>query len=74
MAQSAASGVHVVRVITDDLEYRIWVAATSRDEAVARVLDCVPEGWTASLLDERLKPDEVAVRKLQPGDVRELRE
>jgi hypothetical protein len=47
MAQSLGD-VHLVRVITDDLEYQIWVAATSRDDAVSRVLDCVPEGWTAS--------------------------
>ena len=44
--------VHLVRVITDDLGYQIWVAATSREGAVSRVLDGVPEGWTASLLEQ----------------------
>jgi hypothetical protein len=72
MAQSLGD-VHLVRVITDDLEYQIWVAATSRDDAVSRVLDCVPEGWTASLLEESLNSSEAAVLKLQPGDVRKLR-
>ena len=71
MAQSLA--VHLVRVITDDLEYQIWVAATSREDAVSRVLDCVPEGWTASLLEQSLNPNEAAVLKLEPGDVRKLR-
>ena len=74
MAQAHASDVHLVRVITDDREYRFWVAATLRDEAVSKVLDCVPEGWAASLLDQNLEPNEVAALNLQPGDVRELRQ
>ena len=65
-------GVHLVRVITDDLEYQIWVAATSREDAVSRVLDCVPEGWSASLLDQQINPSEAAALKLQLGDVRKL--
>jgi hypothetical protein len=69
----ALGAVHLVRVITDDLEYQIWVAATSRDEAVSRVLDCVPEGWSASLLDQGLDPKKAAGLKLRPGDVRVLR-
>jgi hypothetical protein len=73
MAHSA-SAAHLVRVLTDDLEYEIWVTATGRDEAVSRVLECVPEGWSASLLEESLSPNDVAVLKLQPGDVRKLRE
>jgi hypothetical protein len=69
----AAGAVHLVRVITDDLEYQIWVAATSRDDAVSRVLDCVPEGWSASLLEQGLDPNKAAGLKLRPGDVRVLR-
>jgi hypothetical protein len=72
MAQ-ARGGVHLVRVITDDLEYQIWVAATSREDAVSGVLDCVPEGWSASLLDQQINPNEAAALKIQPGDVRALR-
>lgn len=64
---------HLVRVITDDLEYQIWVVATSRDHAVARVLECVPEGWSASLLDQIVDPTEAAVLELHPGDARKLR-
>jgi hypothetical protein len=75
MAQSHAPSGYLVRVITDDLEHQIWVAVTSRDEAVAKVLDCIPEGWTASLLgEESLDPDELATLKLELGDVRKLRE
>ena len=74
MAQNYSPAAHLVRVLTDDLEYEIWVTATSRDEAVSRVLECVPEGGSASLLKEGLSSTEVAVLKLQPGDVRKLRE
>ena len=75
MTHAHAGNVHLVRVITDDREYQSWVVVTSRDEAVSRVLDCVPEGWAASLSAEQsLHLDEVAeVRKLQPGDARKLR-
>ena len=66
MAQSHASDVHLVRVI------QIWVAATSRDEAVSRVLDCVPE-VERIVIGPEAQPNEVAVPKLQPGDTRELR-
>jgi hypothetical protein len=73
MAQNIPPSAHLVRVLTDDLEYEIWVTATSRDDAVSRVLECVPEGWSASLLAEGLSSDEIAVLKLQPGDARKLR-
>ena len=53
--------------------YQIWIAATSREDAVSRVLDCVPEGWTASLLEQSLNPNEAAVLKLEAGDVRKLK-
>ena len=74
MAHSYPPPAHLVRVLTDELEYEIWVTATSREKAVARVLECVPEGWSASLLEEGLSADEVAVLKLQPEDARKLRE
>ena len=73
MAKPHTVGVHVVRVITDDLEHQFWAAATSREEAVARVLDCAPEGWTASLQEgQSISACDLAVLGLQPGDVRKL--
>jgi hypothetical protein len=72
MAQTYANGLYLVRVTTDDRERQLWVAAASREEAVTLVLDTFPEGWSATLLDTRLKPDEVALLKMRPGDVREL--
>ena len=74
MPKSYPPSAHLVRVLTDELEYELWVTATSRDKAVSRVLECVPEGWSASLLEEGLTSDEVAVLKLQLGDTRKLRE
>jgi hypothetical protein len=43
-------------------------------EAVTLVLGAVPEGWGAALLDTRLKPEEVALLNMRPGDVREVDE
>jgi hypothetical protein len=67
-----AHSIHLVRVTTDDREHRLWAAATSRGEAVDRVLDSIPEGWTARLLDEQLKPRASAVVDMVSGEVREL--
>jgi hypothetical protein len=67
-----AQNVHLVRVTTDDRKHQLWVAATPRKEAVNQVLNAIPEGWTAALLSNRLKPEEVAVLNLRPGEVREL--
>ena len=70
--------IYVVRVTTDDREHRVWAAATSCEEAVDRVLEQVPEGWTARLVDGRgdagqdalhdMKP----VHDMQPGIIREI--
>jgi hypothetical protein len=42
------------------------------DEAVTRVLNVVPEGWSASILDGKVKPSEAKALGLAPGQVREL--
>jgi hypothetical protein len=39
---------------------------------VSLVLNVIPEGWTASLSQEQLTPDEVTVLNLKPGDVHEI--
>lgn len=67
-----AENAHVVRVTTDDREYRLWVAATPREEAVTEVLNVVPEGWTAALLSNQLTSQEVELLDLRPGEVREI--
>jgi hypothetical protein len=72
MATNSEMGVHLVRVTTDDREHRLWVAAGSPEEAVSLVLNVIPEGWTASLSQEQLTPDEVTVLNLKPGDVHEI--
>jgi len=64
--------IHVVRVTTDDREHRIWLAAVPREAAVDRVLDTIPEGWTATLMERRLSGEEVMNLKMTPGEVREL--
>jgi hypothetical protein len=68
-----ASRIHFVRVRTDDRTQQLWAAAAARNEAVDRVLDAIPEGWTARLLlDEQLEPPPDAVSNMVPGEVRKL--
>jgi hypothetical protein len=69
--------IYLVRVTTDEREYRVWAAATSRETAVDRVLDRVPEGWTALLIDDcvmddRATAEQGALLGMKPGDLREL--
>jgi len=74
MIESFTYGIHLVRVTTDDRVHQLWVAATPREEAVAMVLDAVPEGWTATLLDTRLRPGEAEFLQMKPGEIRELKD
>lgn len=67
-----AHSIHLVRVTTDDRRQQLWAAATAREDAVDRVLDAIPEGWAARLLDDSLRPCESAVRDMTAGEVREL--
>jgi hypothetical protein len=49
------------------------MTATARKKvAVDRILDAIPEGWTASLLDIKLSPRERSQLRLQAGEVRKL--
>jgi len=72
MANTYAGGVHLVQVTTDDREHQLWVAATPREEAVNSVLDVVPDGWTATLLTNRLTQQEADALQLRPGEVRKI--
>jgi len=63
--------VHLVRVMTDAGERQIWLAATGRDKAVDRVLDAVPLGWSASLIQRELDAESAAALNLKPGEVRQ---
>ncbi|OMI08738.1 hypothetical protein BSN85_17415 [Bradyrhizobium brasilense] len=65
-----ASEVHLVRVTTDDGEVQIWLAATSRDEAVDRVLDQIPEGWAVSLIRRQLADEHIPALNISAGEVR----
>ena len=48
-------------------------SGNARDKAVDCVLDVIPEGWTARLLDEQFEsPADFA--DMAPGEVRELSE
>ena len=55
--------------ITDDLKHRFWVAATPPEEAITRILNDVPEGWSAALLDVSLTTTELALLNLQSGEM-----
>jgi len=47
------------------------MVAVPRDEAVSRVLDALPEGWSAVLLP--LRPIDGSRLNMQPGEIRELK-
>jgi hypothetical protein len=65
--------MYLVRVTTDDRAHQLWVAAASSDEeALTLVLNAVPEGWTAALLPNKLKPLEIEALNLNDGEVREI--
>jgi hypothetical protein len=70
--QKTNEGVHLVRVIADDRRDQLWAAACRREDAVNQVLNAVPEGWTATLLPNRLEPLEEQMLNLKPGEVVEL--
>jgi hypothetical protein len=72
MGQTYSEDVHLIRVTDDYRKHYLWVARTERREAVAAVLNAVPEGWSAILLDTRLKSAEANILGLKPGEVREV--
>ncbi|MCC8950861.1 MULTISPECIES: hypothetical protein [Bradyrhizobium] len=65
-----ATEIHLVRVTTDDGEVQIWLAATSREEAVDRVLDEIPEGWAVSLIQRQLAAEHIPALNMAAGEVR----
>ncbi|MCP1731084.1 hypothetical protein ABIF38_006608 [Bradyrhizobium japonicum] len=65
-----ATEVHLVRVTTDEGEVQVWLAATSREEAVDRVLDEIPEGWAASIVQRQLPAEHVLTLNMRLGEVR----
>ena len=68
-----ANGISLVRVTTDDCSYQLWAAATSPELAVDLVLDAIPEGWCAHLLDDAIEPwMQTTLSIMSPGDVSEL--
>jgi len=67
------TGIHLIRVLTDDCAHRLWIAAgSSPEEAVSLVLDAIPEGWSASLAQEQLTLAEVEGLDLKQGEAYEI--
>ena len=64
--------VQLVRVTTDCSEPQLWAAATRREEAVACVLNVIPQGWNARLLNGSLKLRQDIIRTMTPSEVRQL--
>jgi hypothetical protein len=75
MGQSFGNQFTLVEVVADgsvNPKRQLWVAAAKRDQAVTLVLCAVPVGWTATISDERLSPEQEAILNLKPGEVCEL--
>ena len=73
MGKPHVDNVRVVLVTTDNCDHQIWMTAAAREKAaVDRILDAIPEGWTASLLDIKLSTRERSELNLQAGEVRRL--
>jgi hypothetical protein len=77
MGQSYGTQFTLVEVTMDSSvrgipRRQLWVAAAKPDQAITLVLCAVPVGWTASIADERLTPQQEAMIHLAPGEVREL--
>jgi hypothetical protein len=77
MAESYGDEFTLVEVTTDSSvrgvpKKQLWVAAAKPNQALTLVLCAVPEGWTASIADGRLTPEQETILNLKPGEVREL--
>lgn len=78
MSNTLIGAIQIVRVkMTDNLvggrpTVALWVAATSRGDAVQAVKRKIPPHWDAELTDQHLTPQQVERLKLRPGDVSEL--
>ena len=73
MGKPHVDNVRVVLVTTDNCDHQIWMTAAAREKAaVDRILDAIPEGWTASPLDIKLSPRERTQLRLRAGEVRKL--
>jgi hypothetical protein len=75
MGQSFGNQFTLVEVVSDSSDIpkrQLWVAAARPDQAVTLVLCAVPVGWTASVANERLPPEQEAALNLKAGEVRQL--
>jgi hypothetical protein len=72
MTDKLAGSIYVVATSKGNMTV-YWAAATSQADAVAIVQKRLPPGWTATLTDRQLTPDQVTALKLRPGDVRQLK-
>lgn len=72
MGNTLAGGIYIVAA-TKENQTDYWVAATRREEAVAAVQQELAPGWTVTLTERRISPEQVMVLKLHPGGVRKLR-
>jgi hypothetical protein len=73
MANTDAAEIQVVAA-TDGETTHYWAAAVPRDRAASAVQAMLGAGWTATLTNKLLTPDQVSSLNLRAGDLRELRE
>jgi len=67
-----AHSVQFVRVTTDDRTFQLWAVATARENAVDRILEGIPEGWSACLLEASFTAKQEALSNMRAGEIRLL--
>ncbi len=73
MTNTSPAGVQVVAATNGETTH-YWAAAVARDEAASAVQAMLGAGWTATLTNKHLSPEQVSSLNLSAGGLRELKD